>query len=423
MSAPYGPNSQNVPAGPGTAPNAVLGTPAAAPNSAAQRRLASLSELACFVADGTATTRGALVTATGLSRAAIAQRVDLLIERGLLVETEPAATERGRPPLTLDLASGGVVVAGVDLGATHMRMAVTTLSGHVLAESAEQIDINDGPEKVLESVRTGLRTLLQEAGHPTGHLRAVGIGVPGPVEAATGTVIRPPIMAGWDGCRVPGMFETRYPGVPVLVDNDVNVMAFGEYTQRRASQHLLYVKIGTGIGCGIISGGVPHRGASGAAGDIGHIQLPGHEEVLCHCGNTGCVEAVASGAAMAAALRQAGIPAEGARDVVRLVSEGHPAARRQVRLAGQRIGEVLASIVSFHNPDTIVIGGVLAHLHEDLLADVRGVIYRRALPLATRSLAIETSVLGERAGMLGAARLAARHLLSAEGIGAFVGGV
>jgi predicted NBD/HSP70 family sugar kinase len=391
-------------------------------NSAAARRLRSLSELACHVADGTATTRSALVSCTDLSRAAIAQRVDLLIARGLLVETEPAPAERGRPPLTLDLASDTVVVAGVDLGATHSRTALATLGGHVLAESERQIDINDGPEKVLGDVASTVGILLSEAGRPAAHLRAIGIGVPGPVESSTGTVIRPPIMAGWDGYRVPGFFEGRYPAA-VLVDNDVNMMAFGEYAHRRAAAHLLYVKVGTGIGCGIVSGGIPHRGASGAAGDIGHIQLPGHDDVLCHCGNTGCVEAVASGAAIAAALRSAGTPAAGARDVVRLVSEGHPAARRQVRLAGQRIGEVLASLVSFHNPDTIVIGGILAQLHEDLLADVRGVIYRRALPLATRSLAIETSVLGERAGVLGAARLAARHLLTPEGIGAFIGEV
>jgi predicted NBD/HSP70 family sugar kinase len=226
-------------------------------------------------------------------------------------------------------------------------------------------------------------------------------------------------MQGWDGYRVPAFFEGSY-AAPVLVDNDVNMMAFGEYVHRRESEHLLYVKVGTGIGCGIVSGGVLHRGASGAAGDIGHIRLPGHDDVPCHCGNTGCVEAVASGSALAAALRAEGLEAHGARDVVRLVSEGHPVARRQVRLAGQRIGEVLASLVSFHNPDTIVVGGVLAQLHEDLLADIRGVIYRRALPLATRSLRIETSVLGEHAGVLGSARLAARHLLSPRGIREFL---
>jgi len=389
------------------------------PTSAAVRRLASLSELACLVADGAATTRSTLMNATGLSRAAIAQRVDLLIERGVLVESGPAAVERGRPPFTLDLASDQVLVAGVDLGATHGRLALTTLGGRVLASSARELDINAGPERTLTLIRADLARLCAEAGRATDCLRAIGIGVPGPVEAVSGTVVRPPIMQGWDGYRVPAFFEDGFTA-KVLVDNDVNMMAFGEYVHRRESEHLLYIKVGTGIGCGIVSGGVPHRGASGAAGDIGHIRLPGHDEVPCHCGNTGCVEAVASGSALAAALRAEGLEAHGAADVVRLVSEGHPVARRQVRLAGQRIGEVLASLVSFHNPDTIVIGGVLAQLHEDLLADIRGVIYRRALPLATRSLRIETSMLGEHAGVVGSARLAARHLLSPHGIGAFI---
>ena len=388
-------------------------------NSAEERRLAALSELACLVADGAATTRSALISATGLSRSAVAQRVDLLIERGLLVESEPLATDRGRPPYALDLASDEVLVVGVDLGATHSRIALTTLGGRVLAETAREIDINDGPERILGGVGGLIEELCRETSRGPDSLRAIGIGVPGPVEAESGTVVRPPIMQGWDGYRVPAFFEGRYPA-PVLVDNDVNMMAFGEYVHRRESEHLLYVKVGTGIGCGIVSGGVLHRGASGAAGDIGHIRLPSHDDVPCHCGNAGCVEAVASGSAIAAALRAEGLEATRARDVVRLVSEGHPLARRQVRLAGQRIGEVLASLVSFHNPDTIVVGGILAQLHEDLLADIRGVIYRRALPLATRSLRIETSMLGEQAGVLGSARLAARHLLSPRGIGEFL---
>jgi predicted NBD/HSP70 family sugar kinase len=388
-------------------------------NSAEERRLAGLSELACLVADGAATTRSALIAATGLSRSAVAQRVDLLIERGLLVESEPLATDRGRPPYALDLASDEVLVAGVDLGATHSRIAVTTLGGRVLAQEAHEIDINAGPERILGGVVDQIAKLCESTGRTAAHLRAIGIGVPGPVEAESGTVVRPPIMQGWDGYRVPAFFEGRYP-VPVLVDNDVNMMAFGEYVNRRESEHLLFVKVGTGIGCGIISGGVLHRGASGAAGDIGHIGLPGRDDVLCHCGNAGCVEAVASGSAIAAALRAEGLDAAHARDVVRLVSEGHPVARRQVRQAGRAIGEVLASLVSFHNPDTIVVGGVLAQLHEDLLADIRGVIYHRALPLATRSLKIETSMLGEQAGVFGSARMAARHLLSPRGIGEFL---
>jgi predicted NBD/HSP70 family sugar kinase len=385
------------------------------------RHLAALSELACLVADGTATRRSQLAQATGLSRAAVAQRVDLLVARGLLVETEPIATERGRPPLCLQLAPE-MLICAVDLGATHCRLALTTLGGAPLAQAVREIDINDGPQRTLGGVLELTAELLAKAGRPREQLRAFSIGVPGPVEHETGTVIRPPIMQGWDGYRVPAFFEEHWfkdhddASVTVLVDNDVNMMAFGEFSHRRDTKHLLYIKIGTGIGCGIISNATLHRGAAGAAGDIGHIPLPGHEDVLCHCGNTGCVEAVASGAAIAKALREAGLPATGGRDVVRLVSEGNPVARRRVRLAGQQIGEVLASLVSFHNPDAIVLGGSIAQLHEDLLADIRGVVYRRALPLATRSLAMETSSLGERAGVEGAARMAARHLLSPEGI-------
>jgi predicted NBD/HSP70 family sugar kinase len=387
--------------------------------AATDRQLTSLSELAGLVAGG-ATRRSQLVTATGLSRAAVAQRVDLLIERGLLVETGTVATERGRPPLALHLASHSAVVCAVDLGATHGTVAISELGGAVLAETTEDLDINDGPEAVLTALDAQIDRMLAAAGHPAEHVRAISVGVPGPVEASTGTVVRPPIMRGWDGYRVPGFFAGRR-AAPVLVDNDVNMMALGEYGHRPAAAHLLYVKVGTGIGCGIVSGGVVHRGASGAAGDIGHIAVPGHDDVLCHCGNTGCVEAVASGAAVAARLREAGVPAEHAADVVRLVAEGDPLARRQVRLAAQRLGDVLASLVSFYNPDTIVLGGSLASLHDDLLADIRAAVYGRALPLATRTVAIESTVLGRRAGIEGARRLAVQHLLSPEGIARFLG--
>ena len=386
--------------------------------AAGDRQLAALSELAGLVATGT-NRRSQLAAATGLSRAAVAQRVDTLIAKGLLVETGTAATDRGRPPLTLRLASDTAVVCAVDLGATHSTVAVAGLGGTVLAEATEDIDINDGPDAVLGGLHDQLGRLLAESGHPADHVRAISIGVPGPAEASTGTVIRPPIMRGWDGYRVPAFFAGRYRA-PVLVDNDVNMMALGEYGHRPATRHLLYVKVGTGIGCGIVSGGVVHRGASGAAGDIGHIRVPGQDDVLCHCGNTGCVEAVASGAAVAATLREAGLPAEHAADVVRLVAAGDPLARRHVRLAAQRLGEVLASLVSFYNPDTIVLGGSMASLHDDLLADIRAAVYRRALPLATRTVAIEPTLLGRRAGIEGARRLAVHHLLSPQGLSALL---
>ena len=222
-------------------------------------------------------------------------------------------------------------------------------------------------------------------------------------------------MPGWDGYRVADRLADHF-GAPTLVDNDVNIMALGEHWKAwRAYDHLLFVKVGTGIGCGIITDGRIHRGAQGAAGDIGHIHVPGNEEI-CRCGNRGCLEAVAGGGAMAARLRADGIAAENSRDVVRHVRDGRPEAMQLVRQAGRELGEVLAASVNFFNPGVIVIGGDIAHADEHLLAGVREVVYQRAVPLGTRSLRIVRSALDDRAGVIGAAVMVIEHVLAPEAI-------
>jgi predicted NBD/HSP70 family sugar kinase len=244
----------------------------------------------------------------------------------------------------------------------------------------------------------------------------VGIGLPAPVEFATGTVVQPPIMPGWDGLVIPSLFADCFDA-PVVVDNDVNVMALGEYTGRGlGAADLLFIKVSTGIGCGIISGGRLHRGADGAAGDMGHVRIAEAADAPCTCGNTGCLEAVASGAAVARSLARDGLDTRTARDVVELAKAGDPRAVRSVRVAGERIGQVAAVLVSFYNPSLIVVGGSLSELRDDLLAGIRGAIYHRALPLATRRLTIETTRLGSHAGVLGASVLAAQHALSLPGM-------
>jgi len=307
------------------------------------------------------------------------------------------------------------VVLAADLGATHSRLAVTDLGGDVLTEGAEDIAIAEGPEAVLGWLETKLDALLEEVGRSHADVRGVGVGVPGPVEFATGTPVAPPIMPGWDGYRVADRLADHF-GAPTLVDNDVNIMALGEHWKAwRAYDHLLYVKVGTGIGCGIITDGRIHRGAQGAAGDIGHIHVPGNEEI-CRCGNRGCLEAVAGGGAMAARLRADGIAAENSRDVVRHVRDGRPEAMQLVRQAGRELGEVLAASVNFFNPGVIVIGGDIAHADEHLLAGVREVVYQRAVPLGTRSLRIVRSALDDRAGVIGAAVMVIEHVLAPEAI-------
>jgi predicted NBD/HSP70 family sugar kinase len=241
-------------------------------------------------------------------------------------------------------------------------------------------------------------------------VRGVGLGVPGPVAFATGEPVNPPIMPGWDGFSIPGWFG-RY-GAPVLVDNDVNIMAIGEHwCHWRDTEHLLFVKVGTGIGCGIVAGRVIHRGAQGAAGDIGHIRVAG-DDVMCRCGNVGCLEAVAGGQALAQRLTEQGFEASNSRDVVGLVRTGVPQAVRMVREAGRSIGQVLAGSVNFFNPGVIVMGGDLGEAHEHLLAGVREVIFERSPPLATRDLRIVSSSLGDRAGVVGAASMAIEHILA-----------
>ncbi|WTW98948.1 ROK family transcriptional regulator [Streptomycetaceae bacterium NBC_01309] len=379
---------------------------------AVTREQQGLGALLALIASGRAVTRTELAAVCGLSRSTVTQRVNRLLDAGLVTEQGNGASEGGRPPTVLALAPGGGVLLAADLGATHARLAVADLGGDLLAETEEDLSIDDGPGAVLGLVRDGWRRLLAGLDVGPGDVRGVGIGVPGPVEFSTGTVVRPPIMAGWDGFRVPGFF-TDYRDVPIVVDNDVNLMVLGEHREGRAAEdNLLYIKIGTGIGCGTVSAGRLYRGSDGAAGDIGHIRLPGHEETVCHCGNTGCVEAVASGAALVRRLRAAGREVRTARDVARLAAEGDTVARRALRVAARQIGEVLAAVVSFHNPGRILIGGSFAAVGDDVVAEIKAVVYRRVLPLATRTLQIETGPLGDRAAVVGAVALAQEHALT-----------
>lgn len=377
---------------------------------------ASLGLVLRLIASGEATTRSDLARVTGLARSTVSQRVDALRAGRLLVEGGPAASTGGRPAIGLSLDPRAGVVLAADLGATHSRLAVADLSRTVLAEQAKDLDIARGPDDVLAWLRSQFDELLRAADRRVVDVRAVGIGVPGPVEFSSGTVVRPPIMPGWDATCVPKHFAGHYDA-PVLVDNDVNVMALGEASARdTAHELLLFIKVGTGIGCGIVSRGAVHRGADGAAGDIGHIGIRDSEHVGCRCGNVGCIEAVASGSALVSELTGAGLEARTSKDVVSLVLKGNPVAARSVRVAATRIGEVIAALVNFYNPSTIVVGGALAPLRDDLLAGIRAVVYRRATPLATRALAIEASRLGERAGVVGAIQLAHQHVFSPEGM-------
>jgi len=371
-------------------------------------------DLLQLMRDGQPRTRAELIQLTGLARSTVGARVDALLATGLLAPSGEGASTGGRPPTRFAFNPDARVVIGADIGATHAVIALTDLSGRVIAERAEPLDIARGPEPVLDwVVRTG-KALMRSAGRRRAELAGVGIGLPGPVEHSSGRPALPPIMPGWDDYDVPGRVSAGLGG-PVLVDNDVNIMALGEHaTIYPHVEHLVFVKVATGIGAGIISGGRLHRGAQGSAGDLGHVAAPHGGDVLCTCGNVGCLEAVASGPAIVKSLRAQGSKASDSRSLVALAKAGDLAAAAAIRDAGREIGEVLATCVSLLNPSVIVVGGILAQSAESLLAGIREVVYRRSLPLATGDLQIVAARTGDHAGVIGAATMVIQHALSAE---------
>jgi glucokinase-like ROK family protein len=351
-----------------------------------------------------------------VSRTTIAAEVTRLAELGLAQEVGPAASRGGRRSTLVDLASD-IRFAGISIGATGLSVGVTDGRLAVLATRHRACDIRQGPEVVLATALEVLREVMAEVGvdRPMG----VGVGVPGPVDFHRGVSVSPPIMPGWDGYPVRDAVS-RELGCPAVLDNDVNVLAVGEQHAgvARNARDFLFVKVGTGIGCGIVVDGELYRGVDGCAGDIGHIRVDDFGPT-CACGNTGCLEAFSGGAALArdatAAARAGRSPALAAlleekgeltaADVGIAVSQGDAQAVQLIRDSGRRIGQVLASLVSFFNPGLIVIGGRVTGLGHALLAEVRGVTYRRSLPLATGSLPIVLSELGDEGGVIGAARL------------------
>src|SRR5690606_33190926 len=250
-----------------------------------------------------------LAAETGLARSTVAERIDTLLSSGLLKFSDKANSTGGRPPTTVAFNPAARVVLAADIGATHAKLAVTDLAGDVLVEEDKVLNIADGPEVVLREVCDRGRALLTQAERDETDLLGVGIGLPGPVEHLSGKPTNPPIMPGWDGFDVPAFVRGEL-GAATLVDNDVNIMALGEYRAHWTKyEHMILVKVATGIGSGLISYGRLRRGSQGAAGDMGHGRVPHDTDILCHCGNVGCLEAVASGAAIAAKLTEAGVPA------------------------------------------------------------------------------------------------------------------
>lgn len=387
---------------------------------------AGAGDLLHLVRSGRATTRGALQQVTGLSRATVGQRLDRLFRAGWLREGaggdpgKAGSPLGGRPAVRLEFDDDHAVVLAADLETRHARTALLGLTGEVVAEHAGPLAIEDGPEAVLGELGVRFAELLRKADRAPASVCGVGLAVPGPVDSETGRVVQPPIMPGWDSYDIRGRLRRAFAeqtggsaDIPVLVDNDANLMAYGEQraTYPECSAFAL-VKVSTGIGAGVVVGGAVYRGIDGGAGDIGHIRVPEGAEALCKCGSYGCLAAVASGRAVARRLTEAGVPAASGADVRALLEAGNPEAMGFAREAGRHVGEVLATVVTLLNPGVLMIAGDLAGT--PFLTGVRELLYQRALPRSTAHLEVVTSRLGERAALIGAGTLVVEHLYAPE---------
>lgn len=363
--------------------------------------------------------RSEIARLTGISASTAALRVQALLDSGYLEEAGDGESQGGRRPRRIRLRTGGGVVAAADLGASHAALALFDLGGELLADRSASIRVQDGPESVLGWVHAQLQEMLDGL-DGSAPLHGLTVGVPGPVDAQAGRVVTPARMPGWNGVDVRALLG-RLTDVPVLVENDANLMAVGEYAAiPDPGGHLLFLKAGSGIGCGVVIDGHLHRGARGAAGDISHVSVGGTSEVPCSCGRIGCLDAVASGSALARDLAAAGLPVSDTADVLALASDAEPVSARMLRTAGRATGEVLASVVNFFNPDTLVLGGRLSQA-EPYVSSLRAVLYERCLPLATDDLRVAVTTTGRLAGVIGGAHLMLEHLFDPTRVNSALG--
>lgn len=360
-----------------------------------------------LILTGSARTRTEIAQLTGLSRSTVGQRLDTLFDAQLIREGAENVPGRGRPSRALELNPGAGVIISVDVGEERTRIAVLDLNLAILGDRVARLALGDGPEVLLDRITAMLRELIGQLELDQTPVAGFGLGLPAPVDYEAGRVRGWSIMSGWEGYDIRRHLRRSWP-VPVLIDNDVNLLTLAEHRRHwPGERHLFFVKAGTGVGSGMVIDGAVNRGAQGAAGDIGHAHIAGFGDPQCRCGNVGCLESLVGGWALARDLREG----HDARDVAERVRRGDSAAVASLRNAGRIMGESVAYATSLLNPDVIVLGGLLATTGDDLLAGIRQVVYQRSLPLATRQLRIVPTKFKARAGIAGAGYLVRDHVL------------
>ena len=354
--------------------------------------------------------RAEIARATGLSRSTVSSIVSDLIESGLLTEERDAlgvayGEAGGRPPVLLSLDPSAGLAVGIDFGHTHLRVAVSDLSHEVLAETRRELDVDHSADQGLDAAVELVDQVLNEAKVDRNGVLGVGMGLPGPINSSTRTVGSSSILPGWVGVDAAAEMERRLH-LPVHVENDANLGALAEYVwgSGRGRSDVIYIKLSSGVGAGLLLGGRLHEGAGGTAGEIGHTPAQ-QGTAICRCGSRGCLETVASARAIAEQLGASRGEPVSTQELLRLTAEGDPAASRLIAEAGREIGVALAGLCNLINPDCVIIGGDLSAAGELITEPIFESIRRYAITNAAEQVTVVAGVLGERAELLGALAL------------------
>ena len=359
--------------------------------------------------------RAGLARKMGLSRTAVSSIVNDLLSVGVIREAEDSPSTGGRRAVLLEINPQSGYILGVDVGATHLGLVLADFSARVVVEQEYPFDVSRGPEFCLQEVDRNLRIFLSEAGFSLDDVAAIGVGVPGPVVAETGGVIAPPIMPGWDKFPIQAYLEDLW-GHPITLNNDAELGALGEwaYGAGRFEDNLLYIKVGYGIGAGLLLNGQIYSGATGSAGEIGHITIL-EDGPMCTCGNRGCLEALAGGRAIAEQAQRAVKAGKRTRlaaiqpieritalDVAQEARKGDLVAQEIIADAGRYLGIAIANLINIINPGMIVIGGGISQVGDLFLEPIRRYATSRSLLASARTVRITAAVLGRRSSSMGA---------------------
>lgn len=363
---------------------------------------------------GAGMSRTELAEQMGLTRAAVSLIVNDLLESRVVMEAESRSVPSGRPPIVLEINPERGLVGAIDMGATHMSIAVADFAARIHQETEIAIDIKDGPEVCIALADRMLKQILASQGLSVSHLSAIGVGVPGPVITEAGMVVSPPIMPGWDHYPIRASLEKAW-GCPVTLNNDAELGALGEwaYGAGRGEKNIAYIKVGSGVGAGLILNKQIYGGTTGAAGEIGHLTID-ENGPLCNCGNHGCLEAFAGGHAIARhgqALAQSGkrtllasLPVESitAQEVAEAARRGDLHAQEILSRAGTYIGIAIAGLINLFNPSVVIIGGGVAQVGDMLTTPIRQAVRERAMRASEQGVRITTAMLGRRSVLIGA---------------------